>query len=229
MNRADIEQSNKGNLSDLQGHKNLLVSFGGVSQGLGVPVFEFFNSIADIPCDKIFLRDFHQAWYQKGVDEELNHVDKVITYLQDIISTHSYERVCFIGNSMGGYAALLFGSILNVDQVIAFAPQTFIDKWHRFLYRDRRWKKELAEVYTFEGQKKMFFDLKKYLSEHRSSTTQLSIYYAHKHRLDRGHAKRLKSIPNVVLHPVKEGGHEVVKAIRNKGELKAIIRGCFEA
>ena len=36
-----------------------------------------------------------------------------------------------IGGSMGGYAALLFGSLLPVNGIIAFGPQTFIDKDNR--------------------------------------------------------------------------------------------------
>lgn len=69
MEKNKIENTKIGKLEEFNGNKNLLVSFGGIAQGLGMPVFEFFNSISDIPCDKIFLRDFHQAWYQKGVDE----------------------------------------------------------------------------------------------------------------------------------------------------------------
>ena len=48
------------------------MSFGGVNQGLGMPIFEFFNSINDLECDKVFFRDFSQMWYQKGVDEVVN-------------------------------------------------------------------------------------------------------------------------------------------------------------
>lgn len=48
MKREEIENTNKGILIDFNGRKNLLVLFGGIHQGLGMPVFEFFNSISDI-------------------------------------------------------------------------------------------------------------------------------------------------------------------------------------
>src|SRR5690554_537187 len=108
MKKEEIEEYKNGNLIDLQGNKNLLVSFGGIYQGLGIPVFEFFNSISDIECDKIFLRDFNQAWYHKGVDSNLDDMEKVIEFLRSTIRKNKYDKVCFLGNSMGGYAALLF-------------------------------------------------------------------------------------------------------------------------
>jgi esterase/lipase len=57
-------------------------------------------------------------------------------YLEGIIKINKYDNICFIGNSMGGYAAILFGTLLNIDNIISFAPQTFIDKFNLFLYFD---------------------------------------------------------------------------------------------
>ena len=228
MNREEIEKTEKGLLIDFNGHKNLLVSFGGIQQGLGMPVFEFFNSISDIQCDKIYFRDFNQAWYQKGVDSDLNHIDKITKYLEDIINNKQYNKICFLGNSMGGYASILFGSILNIDKVVAFAPQTFINKSNRILNFDSRWRKQINKVYDYKAKRKEFFDLKKCLKRKASFKTQINIYYSPNHRLDKKHAERLKSETNVILHPIDEGGHSVVKTVRNNGELKSLIKSTFE-
>ena len=56
-----MEDNKEGILISRAGSRNLLVSFGGINQSLGMPVFEFYNSIKDIDCDKIFLRDFNQS------------------------------------------------------------------------------------------------------------------------------------------------------------------------
>ncbi|QAA81357.1 hypothetical protein EI546_06280 [Aequorivita sp. H23M31] len=228
MKREELEKTKNGNFVDFSGHKNLLVSFGGIYQGLGIPVFEFFNSISDIQCDKIFLRDFNQAWYHMGVDSELNSMDEITEYLGKMITEKGYEKVCFIGNSMGGYAALLFGSILKVSCVIAFAPQTFINKGNRLFYLDRRWRKQIARVYAFNNKKTENFDIKKILSRNQDFGTRLNIYYSTQHRLDKIHAERLKRINNIFLHPIREGGHEVVRIVRNNGELKSLIKASFE-
>jgi esterase/lipase len=48
-----------------------------------------------------------------------------------------YKNVIFLGTSSGGYAAILFGSLLNVNSVVAFTPQTVrLDKNIDEKYRD---------------------------------------------------------------------------------------------
>ena len=44
-----------------------------------------------------------------------------------------------LGSSAGGYAALLFGRLLEADEVHAFGPQTFISPSLRLRYSDNWW------------------------------------------------------------------------------------------
>lgn len=228
LDRHALEKSEKGNLFDLQGHKNLLVSFGGMHQGTRKPMFEFYRCLSTIECDKIFLREPNQAWYQKGVDSRIDHIDKLIEYLKKVITDQEYERICFLGNSMGGYAAILFGTLLNIDTVIAFAPQTFIDRINRIKYYDHRWKEEIAAMRLYPLKKTEYFDLKAQLAKVGDFKTSIKVYYDPGDRLDRKHAERLKSFPQVELRPEAEGGHLLVKYIRDKGELNAIIQSSFQ-
>ena len=224
MDVNQFENISKGYLENLNGSKKLLVSFGGINQGLGIPVFEFFNSISDIDCDKIYLRDFNQAWYQKGIDSELDSIDRILDNLKNKLFHNNYQRVCFIGNSMGGYAAILFGTLLNVDRVVSFAPQSYIDYYNRLISLDRRWSTEISCVHKFEKKKKEYFDLKKYLKKNPNYKTEISLYYSINHRLDKKHSERLRYQKNIVLHPIEEGGHSVVKVLRNNGMLKSILK-----
>ncbi|WP_282782595.1 hypothetical protein [Phaeodactylibacter xiamenensis] len=228
MTREEFEKTKKGRLEDLQNRAYLFVAFGGIRQRLGAPPFEFFNSIANIDCDKIFLRDFQRSWYQRGIDQELNDFDKVVNYLEGVISKYKYRKVCFLGNSMGGYAAILFGTILDVDKVIAFAPQSFIDKFRRFIYRDKRSRGLKDNLYTYENVNIAHFDLKKFLLKNDSYKTEINIYYSALDRLDSRHAKRLKNRKNVILHPIYEGDHSVIRVVRGSGLLHTILRSTFE-
>lgn len=155
---------------------------------------------------------------------ELDHIEKIIEYLKQIITQNEYEKVCFLGNSMGGYGAILFGNILEVDRVLSFAPQSFINKWNRLINRDNRWKKQIENIYSFDNKRIDFFDLKEHLKNNPSNKTILEIFYSPNHRLDKKHAERLKKINNIVLHPIQEGGHGVVKTVKNSGQLKDIIK-----
>ena len=106
--------------------KTLIISFGGSQSGMGtLALFEFKNFLEKhfTSYDRLFYIDEHQDWYHQGIKGITHSVDETVTHLKHKI--HGYERVICIGSSSGGYAAILFGSLLQVTSVIAFIPQTY--------------------------------------------------------------------------------------------------------
>ncbi|MEQ8925264.1 MAG: alpha/beta hydrolase [Fulvivirga sp.] len=210
------------------GSSKLLVSFGGIRQGLGIPVFEFFNSLSTVDCDKLFIRDFNQAWYHQGVDSRYSSIDALKDYLAQLIKENEYARVCFIGNSMGGYAAILLGAMLNVNVVLAFAPQTFINKLKRLLHWDHRWPREMKGLHFDKNKNPELFDLKKVLKS-IDFKTEIKVYYSNQYRLDKVHAKQLKNFKQVELIGMQEGDHEIVRVLRDSGKLLSIISSSLQS
>lgn len=221
----DVEESGIDQI--LTGNKNLLVTFGGINKGMGIPVFEFYKTIADIRCDKVLIRDLHQTWYQRGVDSKINTLQKLVAELEKIISNSKYESICFVGNSMGGFAAILFGILLEIDNVIAFAPQSFVSKRLRFWYRDRRWPQQIKNINKKEIHEQKILDLNRLAINSHVIKPKINIFYSKNHRLDRIHSERLKNLNNVTLHPLQEGGHGVVKLLKERGQLTKIIHQVF--
>lgn len=90
------------------------------------PVFEFTNFLRKVSynSDRLFFIDYTRSWYQYGVSDVSENIQDFINYLRDFIK--GYKYVVFMGISSGGYAAILFGSILNVDTVIGLVPQTLL-------------------------------------------------------------------------------------------------------
>ncbi|MBL3655389.1 hypothetical protein [Fulvivirga sediminis] len=207
------------------GDDNLLVSFGGVNQAYGIPVFEFKNVLKKIKCDKLFIRDLRQAWYHLDSDSNVNGLLKLKERLRERIGQGNYKRVVFLGSSMGGFAAIYFGSILRVDKIIAFSPQSFIDRFYRTIYVDRRWRSQIRELRIRadkSNEPNVCFDLKRHL-ENLNTECDIEILYAKKHRLDRIHSNRLKAIKGVNLMPMNSNDHSLVKDLRNSGDLYNII------
>lgn len=204
------------------GSKKLLVSFGGIKSGIGMPIYEFYKSLEDLKCDKIFIKDVNQAWYHKGVNSEIDDVYKLRSFLKSYISINSYSRIVFVGNSMGGYAAILFGSMLNVNHVLAFSPQTFIDKLNRFRFQDKRWSNELSYVYPKNSHQKKYYNLSSFLKKNKFATI-FDIHYSEICKLDSIHAQRLKNINNINLYSYNIGDHNLIKIIRDEGNLFGII------
>jgi pimeloyl-ACP methyl ester carboxylesterase len=56
------------------------------------------------------------------------------------------SKVITIGQSMGAYAAVMYGLLLEVQQVIAFGPLSFLDPQQALLYHDRRWLSVMRDL-----------------------------------------------------------------------------------
>ena len=68
-------------------------------------------------------------------------------FLNDVIASADVDRVVMAGASAGGFAALLFGTWCGADKVIAFSPQTFIDRENRRQSEDDRWEQQIGDLY----------------------------------------------------------------------------------
>lgn len=108
--------------------ENLIVCFGGMRLKMGgILPFEFLNYLSKTykkNVDLYFFIDKHQSWYHKGIDGITTNIDETVLYLNSIINKKNYKKIIFMGVSAGGYASILFGSLCNVNSVIAFIPRT---------------------------------------------------------------------------------------------------------
>ena len=180
----------------------LLVSFAGHDMIYGqTPRFSFIQLFETHfkHIDRQFYIDIHVNSYHKGIGGISKTIDETITYLQKQIEP--YKRVIFIGTSAGGYAAILFGSLLHVSSVIAFIPQTI------------RRNKILDEKYR---------DISGYIND--TTTYYLYADLSIKNPLDPHHVSqcdRIASHPNVVITKKDKFN---IKEMRDGGELHELIR-----
>jgi len=87
--------------------------------------FEFKNFLDKYfsIIDRHFYIDVHSNSYHNGIEGISTSIDETVEYLRKEIAP--YKKAIFIGVSQGGYAAILLGSLLSVNAVIAFIPQTY--------------------------------------------------------------------------------------------------------
>ena len=116
--------------------KTLLITFAGISGAVGLYPFEFFKITKGFDIDKIFIRDLEQSWYHKGMRDISGSIEESAKYLKSIIKENNYKKVVCLGNSMGGYAAIVVGYLIKADTVLSFSPQTFLDTKNRQKYKD---------------------------------------------------------------------------------------------
>lgn len=181
----------------------LIVCFGGLAGSMAkIPVFEFRNFLNKTTPNysSLYLIDTEQCWYHKGLKGHTHNILSTVRYLRNII--RSYSEVTFMGVSMGGYAAILFGSLLNIKNVIAFIPQTIINRRHAKTVKNK------------------FFNLKKFIN----NTTNYQIYgdlscpAGRNHSIN--HCNNINIYDNVTLIAKDKLS---LKEMRDGGELKNII------
>jgi hypothetical protein len=192
----------------------LVISFAGLGDE-----FQFRNTLAAFHVNVIYLRDLKHNWYLNGIPGAGANVEEIVSFLKDQISTCSPPKVITMGASAGGFASILYGTLLNANQIVAFSPQTFMNKFYRFLYFDRRWRDRRKQIYSGDVGNRKFLNLEPFVKSYRGS---IQIFYDGTHRLDRVHATRL-NFPQVKLLSFNKGGHALARSLKDDGQLNELI------
>lgn len=194
--------------------ETLVVAFTGVLMGLGGVPFEFHRSISGRGAAALFVRDPAQQWYQYPPDV----LEGVAARVRAAAATAGAARIVMLGNSMGGFAALLFGGMVEADAVLAFSPQTCIDPVHTDALGDTRWRQWQAGIPTyFLGD----------LNDCRAPTGRTTICCGADEPLDLAHAQRLGW--RHTLQVIDGCDHSVAAQLRDRGLLSATIDAAIGA
>lgn len=207
---------------DLSGTSpRLLLIFGGIAGGMGMPPFEFVKAAGALDARRIFLRDPAQAWYQFGLPTIPGGLTGLADYIRRQIEASGAQDVRFVGNSMGGYAALMMCALVGTGSAIVFAPQTQISAASREAMGDRRWSAQLSRLH---GQlpADAVLDLPDWLARQRPDL-RAEVHVSTTDALDLRHAEALAGLPGVHIHRHAFAGHNLVRALRDQGRLPALL------
>lgn len=207
------------------GRNVLLLAFGGLAGQLGMPMFEFNKLTSGLKqVNKIYLRDIHEVWYHRGLPGIGNDIGGIARLLRQYSAHQSTRRTVVFGNSGGGYAALLFGHLLQADEVHAFSPKTFVDPVKRLLLRDIPAGSQRRTLWwLFRHGQREYFDLRKMLLADPEGRRNVHIHYSANHRIDGFHASRVESLAGVHTHSYQHDQHNLIRQLRESGELSGIL------
>jgi predicted esterase YcpF (UPF0227 family) len=200
MNASQISSSYKVNIVNSD---TLIISFAGYAKIFGgIPRFEFvtFMETHFKNISRHFYIDNHVNSYHQGIHKITNNIDETINYLKNEIT--NYKNVIFLGVSSGGYAAILFGSLLNIKYVVAFIPQTIRRN------KNNNIEEKYRDISTFINSNTKYYiygDL---------SVTDIN----HCHHISQ--CERISHHPNVTL--IKKQNIDL-RTMRDSGELYMIL------
>jgi hypothetical protein len=198
----------------------LVIAFAGLKGFLGgFPAFEFRKILSSVDVKSAFFRDHYAAWYHRGVVDVGPGIDSVVDRLRQLRG--EADRVVMVGNSAGGYAALLFGALLGCE-VYAFSPQTFIDPELLREAGDNRWDEELAVLLESGCFDPRYGNLAPLLEK---SDGRFEIFYGALDAIDWKHIEPVRDLERVTVNRIENCDHRVVRHLRDTGWLLSFLRG----
>lgn len=183
----------------------VFICFTGVKQALGgIGSEEFVGSTAVPGHSAIFVHDLQRSWYNRFSREKL---------IEILLPAVAGKRVTTIGNSMGGFGAILISSIIPVQTVIAFAPQFSVHP--EIVPYEKRWREFTSEISHF-----------RYASLAEAFANGANIYTINGDA-DEMHWLQFPQRSNCEHVLLDESGHEPAQVIKSAGILSSLIRECM--
>jgi hypothetical protein len=200
------------------GSDTLLVSFAVFPRAGGKSAFDFVRATTPIPVKKLFLRDSHMMWYQKGTPGVGESVPEVAEFVRRIADREKVRRIVAIGNSGGAFAAIMIGAMIGADEVQAFNPPI------KLLEEDDTSFPEQLEILKAErGLESPFLDLRKVLEQFLTPRTRICIHYSRGDKRDRLHAALLRRFPTVRLVEYPMVTHHLALFYTRRGWLTPLL------
>ncbi|WP_059049287.1 tetratricopeptide repeat protein [Paenibacillus senegalimassiliensis] len=103
--------------------------------------FAMTNVASELAATKIYVNCHGNSWYQEGIRNITSSIDETAELLKEILAELKPGRIICTGMSMGGYAALLFGLLLEVDEILAFTSEVLIGEGYARSYYSNDIKK----------------------------------------------------------------------------------------
>ena len=186
----------------------VIVSFTGVGHALGGidvqrPEFLKASSFGSL----VFVIDKNRSW---GNNLDLDAITRVIRQASDDKPIHC------LGNSMGGFLAILFSKPLGAERVIAFTPQWSIDP--QIVPGEKNWetyRNNIARI-RYRDLRDSFDPACSYLAVFGNDTGE------------RVHCQFFEHREEVELFRIRKTGHEVAKYLKDKGVLYDLMSGWFD-
>jgi len=203
----------------------LLVLFAGMGWKDSIPTFIFYNFLKEYKnVDKLFLRDIACRYYLTGLKNSTKDLNSTIELLRNLTSVKKYKKIVALGCSAGGYAAILYGHLLQFTKVVVFSPQVVLNNKKTELIGDIYNAPKTCEWLINKNPDDKFYqkclDLKNFIP----FDTKVQIYYSKRanHGADKKHALYIES-ENCKIIEYNSNNHFLALELRDKGKLKEII------
>tara|TARA_B110000305_G_C19465899_1_gene658011 strand:- start:1340 stop:2716 length:1377 start_codon:yes stop_codon:yes gene_type:complete len=203
----------------------LLIPFAGMGWKNSIPTFIFYNFLNQYKSiDKLFIRDINCRYYMTGLKNSTLSFEETIELIKSYCTKKKYRKIIGLGCSAGGFAAILYGQLLNFTKVLAFAPQTVINRKKDELIEDIYNAPKTCKWLQTKSNEPLYqksLDLNNFSPFDKCP---IDIHYSvnGNNGIDKKHALYIECEGcKIIEHPGND--HMIALTLRNNGKLKNII------
>jgi hypothetical protein len=203
----------------VEGAQTVVLVFCGQRHRIGFHSPLFHRFIQRLGWSMVFLRDFQDAHFVNGVASLGPDRPSTLEALRQLISSLGARRLLCLGNSSGGYAALLYALELGADAVLSFSGGANLEPDFNVHLNRAQGALELREAFPEEE-----LDLRaRYLAADKRPRAML--VYGEYAWDDRIHAEHMSDVPGVELIPIHdyEGHGSIAEAVMRE-EFEDLLR-----
>lgn len=193
------------------GSDRLVIVFSHINEKPGR--FSFYGTFRDIAVNKLFVNIPGNRWYQDGIPGLGDGIEATADGIRIVMQEVAPRSVMCVGNSMGAYAALLFGTLVNADHVLAIGPETLL-----------KLPGSRSRAYIGSRPDTGFDDLLPYLGL-PSAGRKTDIIFGESDLIDVQCARRVAHLDGVHIRSLRGVGHEVPAMLHRFEAWKPLIDG----
>jgi pimeloyl-ACP methyl ester carboxylesterase len=193
------------------GSDRLVIVFSHINETPGR--FSFYGTFRGIAVNKLFVNTRANCWYRDGIPGIGDCIESAADGIRIIMQEIAPRSVTCVGNSMGAYAALLFGTLVNADHVLAIGPETLLN-----LPSSR------SRAFMRNRPPSSFDDLLPYLSQPVAGR-RTDIVIGESDVVDVQCAQRITHLPGVRVRSLRGVGHEVPAMLHRFDLWRPLIEG----
>lgn len=184
----------------------LVIFFSGTGKRNGK--FDFWRVGNTFDDNVLFVSDGGNLWYQEGVAGLGNTIEKTVVNIRRWCRALGIKRIVTVGSSMGGYGAVLYGSLLKA-KVLALSFDSIL-----------RLPTSPSAKHMPADARALHPDLVPVIE---SAGTRVHIYAGEMYTMDIVSALRMASLPSVTITTLRGVDHSSARFLENSVGLKVLI------
>ena len=162
-------------------------------------------------------------YYLTGLKNSTDDLSETIDLIKKLSSAKRYRKKVSIGSSAGGFAAILFGHLLNFSKVIAFNPQTVISEEKETIINDTFYTLDVCKKLRNLNPSNSFYQNCLNPKNLMPFKTKVEIHFSNLSEIDKSYANFIEH-KNCKLIKHNLSSHLLALKIRDSKNLKDIIK-----